>query len=121
MPPVRRTIDIHCMKCQSLLYRYSKGGTGGLVKCYLERIVEEHPLVLKDPAPVIKVHELADSSVNFVCRPWSKTSDYWDVFWDVTRAVKEQFDQEGVSIPFPQQDIHVRHISSPPAAAEATT
>ncbi|MHC4127683.1 MAG: mechanosensitive ion channel family protein [Planctomycetota bacterium] len=87
----------------------------------LERIVAEHPLVLKDPEPVIKVHELADSSVNFICRPWSKTSDYWDVFWDVTRAVKEQFDREGVSIPFPQQDIHVRHITSPPAAAEATT
>jgi small conductance mechanosensitive channel len=80
----------------------------------LEQIVGEHPLVLAEPEPVIKVHELADSSVNFVCRPWSKTSDYWDVFWDVTRAVKEQFDQQGISIPFPQQDIHVRHITSPP-------
>jgi small conductance mechanosensitive channel len=87
----------------------------------LEQIVGEHPLVLAEPEPVIKVHELADSSVNFVCRPWSKTSDYWDVFWDVTRAVKEQFDQQGISIPFPQQDIHVRHITSPPPAAEAST
>jgi small conductance mechanosensitive channel len=87
----------------------------------LERIVGEHPLVLKDPEPVIRVHELADSSVNFVCRPWSKTPDYWTVFWDVTRAVKEQFDAEGISIPFPQQDIHVRHITSTPPVAPAST
>ncbi|MHC4826906.1 MAG: mechanosensitive ion channel family protein [Planctomycetota bacterium] len=86
----------------------------------LERIVGEHPLVLKDPAPVIKVHELGDSSVNFVCRPWSKTSDYWNVFWDVTRAVKEQFDAEGISIPFPQRDVHVHHVTtSSPAEATA--
>ncbi|HAJ93112.1 MAG TPA: hypothetical protein DCO71_10950, partial [Gammaproteobacteria bacterium] len=73
----------------------------------MEQVVSEHPLVLKDPAPVIRVHALADSSVNFVCRPWVKTGDYWDVFWDVTRTVKERFDAGGVSIPFPQQDIHV--------------
>ena len=73
----------------------------------MEQAVSEHPLVLKDPAPVIRVHALADSSVNFVCRPWVKTEDYWDVFWDLTRTVKERFDAGGVSIPFPQQDIHV--------------
>ncbi len=73
----------------------------------LEDILEKHPKVLKDPAPVVKLHELADSSVNFVVRPWSKTSDYWDVYWDVTRAVKERFDAEGISIPFPQQDVHL--------------
>jgi small conductance mechanosensitive channel len=87
----------------------------------LEQIVGEHPLVLAEPEPVIKVHELADSSVNFICRPWSKTGDYWDVFWDVTRAVKEQFDAQGISIPYPQQDIHVRHITSPSPAAEVST
>jgi small conductance mechanosensitive channel len=73
----------------------------------MEQAVSEHPLVLKDPAPVVRVHALADSSVNFVCRPWVKTEDYWDVFWDLTRTVKERFDAGGVSIPFPQQDIHV--------------
>ncbi len=73
----------------------------------LEDILEKHPKVLKDPAPVVKLHELADSSVNFVVRPWTRTSDYWDVYWDVTRAVKERFDQEGISIPFPQQDVHL--------------
>jgi len=73
----------------------------------LEDIVSKHELVLKDPAPVIRLHELGDSSVNFICRPWSKTADYWTVFWDVTRTVKERFDKEGVSIPFPQQDVHI--------------
>ncbi|PHS39390.1 MAG: mechanosensitive ion channel family protein [Sulfurovum sp.] len=73
----------------------------------MEQILSEHPLVLKDPAPTIKVSELADSSVNFICRPWVKTADYWTVFWEVTRTVKERFDEEGISIPYPQSDIHV--------------
>ncbi len=76
----------------------------------MEGILAEHPAVLKDPAPNVRVHELADSSVNFICRPWVKTEDYWDVYWDVTRKVKEEFDRQGVSIPFPQRDVHVyRH------------
>ena len=83
----------------------------------LERIVLNHPLVLKDPEPVIKLHELADSSINFICRPWSKTDDYWDVWWDVTRSVKEEFDKEGISIPYPQQDVHM-HMTN---AADAPT
>jgi small conductance mechanosensitive channel len=78
----------------------------------LEEIVGEHELVLKDPAPVIQVHELADSSVNFVCRPWVKTADYWTVYWDITRAVKQSFDKRGISIPFPQQDVHVHQVGN---------
>ena len=73
----------------------------------LEDIVSKHELVLKDPEPVVRLHELGDSSVNFVCRPWTKTADYWTVYWDVTRTVKERFDAEGVSIPFPQRDVHI--------------
>lgn len=73
----------------------------------LEDIVNSNELVLKDPEPVVKLHELADSSVNFVCRPWVRPDDYWDVYWDITRAVKQRFDAEGVSIPFPQQDVHL--------------
>lgn len=73
----------------------------------LERLVKDHPLTLEDPAPTIRVNELADSSVNFVVRPWSKTSDYWSVYWDLTEQVKKAFDAEGVSIPFPQQDVHL--------------
>jgi len=73
----------------------------------LEDIVASHPLTLKNPAPVIQLHELADSSVNFICRPWVRTPDYWTVYWDVTRSVKERFDAEGLTIPFPQRDVHV--------------
>ncbi|MEZ5566263.1 MAG: mechanosensitive ion channel family protein [Gammaproteobacteria bacterium] len=73
----------------------------------LEEIVAAHPQVLKDPAPVVRMHELADSSVKFVCRPWTKTSDYWAVYWDLTREVKARFDRDGISIPFPQHDVHV--------------
>lgn len=77
----------------------------------LEDIVSTHERILKDPEPVVKVHELGDSSVNFVCRPWVKTADYWTVYWDVTRAVKERFDAGGVSIPFPQSDVHLYETS----------
>jgi small conductance mechanosensitive channel len=73
----------------------------------LERIVSEEPRVLADPKPVIEVLELADSSVNFVVRPWCKTADYWGVYFALTEKVKLVFDQEGISIPFPQQDVHM--------------
>ena len=76
----------------------------------LEEVIAGHELILEDPEPVIKVHELADSSVNFVCRPWSKTGDYWAVYWDITRQVKERFDAEGISIPYPQSDVHMHQV-----------
>jgi small conductance mechanosensitive channel len=63
--------------------------------------------VLPDPAPVIEVGELADSSVNLIVRPWVKTTDYWRVYWDLTEAIKLEFDREGISIPFPQTDVHL--------------
>ena len=73
----------------------------------MKKILAEHPLVLKDPAPGIAITELADSSVNFNCRPWVKTADYWTVYADVTRAVKDEFDKEGISIPYPQMGVHL--------------
>ncbi|MBN1491886.1 MAG: mechanosensitive ion channel family protein [Phycisphaerae bacterium] len=73
----------------------------------MESILSSHPHVLAEPPPVVKLHELGESSVNFICRPWVKTADYWGVYWDVTRGVKEQFDAQGVSIPFPQRDVHI--------------
>ena len=73
----------------------------------LAEILAEHPKVLDDPAPVVKLHNLGDSSVDFVVRPWVKTEDYWDVHWDVTREVKMRFDREGIGIPFPQRDVHL--------------
>jgi small conductance mechanosensitive channel len=75
----------------------------------LEETVAAHPLVLKEPEPTVRVNELADSSVNLICRPWVKTSDYWSVYWDLTHQVKDRFDDVGISIPYPQQDIHVKN------------
>ena len=80
----------------------------------LEDIVAGHELVLEEPQSVVKLHELADSSVNFVCRPWVKPEDYWNVYWDITREVKRRFDAEGVSIPFPQRDVHIHQKVSAP-------
>ena len=82
------------------------------VRGVLEELVAADSRILKDPACVINVHVLADSSVNFVCRPWVKTADYWDVHWDLTEKVKKRFDQEGISIPYPQQDVHVHQVSA---------
>ena len=82
----------------------------------LEDIVQSHPKVLKDPVPTIKMNTLADSSVNFICRPWVKTDDYWGVYWDVTRQVKKRFDAAGIGIPFPQQDVHL-YVKEAPGAA----
>jgi len=73
----------------------------------LNEVVTAHPAVLREPEPVIAVSELAASSVNLICRPWVKTPDYWTAYWDITRAVKERFDAEGISIPFPQRDVHL--------------
>ena len=69
--------------------------------------VSEHPLCLKEPDAEIFVGELGDSSVNLFCRPWVKTPDYWTVYWDLTGEVKERFDVAGISIPFPQRDVHL--------------
>jgi small conductance mechanosensitive channel len=70
-------------------------------------IVAKDGRILKDPPPVIAVSELADSSVNFVVRPWAKAGDYWDVYFDVTEKVKKALDAEGINIPFPQRDVHI--------------
>lgn len=73
----------------------------------LREIIDKHDKVLDDPEPKVKLHNLGDSSVDFVVRPWVATDDYWDVYWDITREVKMRFDAEGISIPFPQRDVHV--------------
>ena len=73
----------------------------------IKEVVDEHELVLREPAPVIVTYALADSSVNIACRPWAKTSDWWQVKTDITREVKRRFDATGISIPYPQRDVHV--------------
>ena len=72
----------------------------------LRSIILADDRVLSDPEPVVAVSELADSSVNFIVRPWVKSADYWPVLWDTTEKVKLEFDAQGLSIPYPQMDIH---------------
>ena len=76
-------------------------------KNILEEMVNADERVLKDPAPVVKVHELADSSVNLICRPWVNSADYWGLYWDMMEKVKLRFDEEGIEIPFPQVSVHM--------------
>ena len=78
-----------------------------LAERILTEIVSGHEKVLSKPETRIKLHTLGESSVNFIVRPWTKTEDYWDVYWDILREVKLRFDREGVSIPFPQRDVHI--------------
>ena len=73
----------------------------------LRELVDADDRILKDPACVIEVLELADSSVNFVVRPWVNTADYWGVRFSLTKAIKQRFDQEDITFPFPQQDVHL--------------
>ncbi|WP_371378704.1 mechanosensitive ion channel domain-containing protein [Thalassotalea aquiviva] len=73
-------------------------------------IATSHPAVLPVPETMVKLHTLNTSSVDFIVRPWVKTDDYWDVYWDVTKEVKLRFDREGISIPFPQQDVHLHMV-----------
>ena len=78
-------------------------------KSILDKLVAADERILKDPAPTVAVSELGESSVNFVVRPWVKTDAYWDVYFDLTEKVKLAFDAEGITIPFPQQDIHLHN------------
>jgi small conductance mechanosensitive channel len=77
----------------------------------IEKVLEAESKILKDPAYQIAVKELADSSVNLVVRPWCAVDDYWDVYFDVTRAMKEQLEAAGCSIPYPQQDVHMHTVA----------
>ena len=81
------------------------------VRATIEELVDADERILGDPACTIAVSELDDSSVNFVIRPWVKTSDYWGVMFDLTEAIKKRFDKEGISFPFPQQDVHLYNQS----------
>ena len=77
-------------------------------KALLEEIIKADDRILAEPAPVVALGELADSSVNFLVRPWVNASDYWAVLWDTNETVKQRFDEEGISIPFPQMDVHMQ-------------
>ncbi|OUR69498.1 mechanosensitive ion channel protein MscS [Arcobacter sp. 31_11_sub10_T18] len=76
-------------------------------KNLLHEIVSANEKILKDPSVTIAVAELADSSVNFIVRPWVNTPDFWDVKFDLLETIKNRFDEEGISIPYPQSDVHL--------------
>ena len=78
-------------------------------RALIEKIMAADKRILKDPAAVVAVNELADSSVNFVVRPWCKSEDYWDVRFASLEQVKQSFDKNGISIPYPQQDVHMHN------------
>ncbi|MGE4268632.1 MAG: mechanosensitive ion channel family protein [Deferribacterales bacterium] len=85
----------------------SYGSDIKLVKAILKEIVEADERVMKDPEPTIAVAELADNSVNFAYRLWVKSDDYWNVYFDTLENVKLKFDENRISIPFPQMDVHI--------------
>ena len=80
------------------------------VHATLRELVDADERILKDPECLIAVSALADSSVNFFVRPWVKSGDYWGVYFDLTEAIKKRFDDEGISFPFPQQDVHLHTV-----------
>jgi len=72
--------------------------------------VKEDPRVLEEPVPNVAVAELADSSVNFIVRPWVKTDDFWPVYWEMTEKIKLALDENDITIPFPQMDVHMDKV-----------
>ena len=77
-------------------------------KGVLERILSDESRVLKDPAPVVAVSNLGESSVDLVVRPWVRSADYWPVRFDLSERIKLRLDEEGITIPFPQRDVHIK-------------
>ena len=104
---VIRNVTAQRTRRVDLVFGISYGDDIPKAEKILQEIVDSHESVLDDPAPMIRVHELGDSSVNLIVRPWVKTEDYWETYWSMTRAVKMRFDEEGITIPFPQRDVHL--------------
>jgi len=77
------------------------------VEGILNEIIQQHELILADPEPVVKLHGIEKYSLEFIARPWVKTADYWQVYWDITRAVKQRFDEESIPQPIPKQDVQI--------------
>lgn len=97
----------HDMRRLDLVFGISYKDSIETAKRVLTEIVEADNRCLKDPAPTIGVIELGDNSVNLVCRPWVNSADYWPLRFDLMERVKERFDAEGISIPFPQRELHI--------------
>jgi len=107
---VIKNVTVQKTRRVDLVFGISYGDDIEHAERVFHEIVDKHEKVLAAPEPMIHLHELADSSVNFIVRPWVRTDDYWDVYWDITRSVKLRLDEEGISIPFPQRDVHVHEV-----------
>jgi small conductance mechanosensitive channel len=94
-------------RCVDLVVGVSYGDDLQKVEKVLRDVLSKDERVLKDPAPTVGVLALADSSVNFVVRPWVKTGDYWSVYFELNKSIKMRLDAEGIAIPFPQRDVHL--------------
>ncbi|MGB0257429.1 MAG: mechanosensitive ion channel family protein [Coraliomargarita sp.] len=117
----RTQILPNAVATSGLIENYSKQGTRRLdlvagvsygddikkVKAILKEILDNEPRILPEPEPTIGLMEMGDSSINFAFRPWVKVEDYWDLFFELQEKIKTRFDEEGVTIPFPQRDVHL--------------
>ncbi len=117
----RTQILPNAIATSGLIENYSKQGTRRLdlvagvsygddikkVKGILKEILDNEPRILPEPEPTIGLMEMGDSSINFAFRPWVKVEDYWDLFFELQEKIKTRFDEEGVTIPFPQRDVHL--------------
>lgn len=100
----------HATRRIDLMIGVSYGADLQKTKELLTKICESDERVLKEPGVQVGVHTLADSSVNFVVRPWVSTAEYWNVYFDLMQAIKEGLDKEGIEIPFPQIDVHMNKV-----------
>ncbi|MEE4246818.1 MAG: mechanosensitive ion channel domain-containing protein [Kangiellaceae bacterium] len=95
-----------------LIYSISYDDDVVLAKDVLTKVINDESRILPEPAPVIALSEFADSSINFIVRPWVNSSEYWDVKWSLNEKVKQAFDQNNLSIPYPQMDLHIANSDS---------
>lgn len=95
-----------------LVFGISYDDNIGQARDIINNVLQAEERILDDPAPVVRVGELADSSVNIQVRPWVKTDDYWGVRCDLLEAIKVEFDGAGISIPYPQQDVYMHEVKA---------
>ncbi len=110
---VIRNVTHQPIRRVDLSFGIGYGEDGARAQAVLEALVNENPKVLKEPAPVVRLHELTGSSANFVVRPWVKTEDYWEVYWGITEAVKHRFDAAELPMPHQRRNVHLfeEHVS----------
>jgi small conductance mechanosensitive channel len=116
-------VNISAQPTRRVDFVFGVGYTDDLdgVKEVIHQVLAEDNRVLKEPAPFVGVLALADNSVNFAVRPWVRTPDYWPVFFDMNEKMKKRFDAAGITIPFPQRDIHLYAENRAACSAAFTT